>query len=282
VVFLWALMVSLMLGKLKLLSHYRKLFANESNILVYQMGKVGSTAFEGALDGSSIHLHTLYSNNPCPPHVAMARPNLIARLMGLVSSLVKRQAVLSRSKIKVISLVRDPYERNVSMFFQSLPFWYADYVVSNGIDARSEGYQLLFDAFEKGFDHHYPLTWFDREFKRLFGIDVFDYQFDSEKGGLRIQEGKVDLLILRMDKLSSCAELVGEFCGEGIDLQSANKGESKWYAGVYRYFRDNYVPSAEMLDYLYQSKFSEKFFTESEIINMRKKHLQSVTVKDAP
>ncbi|MCV5836652.1 putative capsular polysaccharide synthesis family protein, partial [Escherichia coli] len=94
-----------------------------------------------------------------------------------VKRLLKRSVMshmLKRNQdVRIISLVREPIGRNISMFFQSLPFWMAEKYLNDDSAIRSERPQLLQEAFEEHMNHHYPLEWFDNEIKTLTGIDVF-------------------------------------------------------------------------------------------------------------
>ncbi len=98
--------------------------------------------------------------------------NYIKRLLKrlIMSRMLKR-----KKQVRIISLVREPIGRNISMFFQSLPFWMAAKYLNDDSAVRSERSQLLHEAFEEHVNHQYPLEWFDNEIKPLTGIDVFTH-----------------------------------------------------------------------------------------------------------
>ncbi|WP_160154388.1 putative capsular polysaccharide synthesis family protein [Microbulbifer sp. ALW1] len=216
----------------RLTSTYKKL-ANEESILVYQMGKVGSTSLERSIPGA-VQLHSLYGRPPCHLHEKKLRESLIGNLWLKFRDAFTRFAINRRKKIRIITLIRNPLDRNVSMFFQDLLFWGRDYVDQHRPDTREEGEIFLVEAFHKAFDHFYFDTWFDEEIKRFTGIDVFEYA-NSESGHIRIQQGRFDILLLKTEQLNTpqAREAMADFCKSEVKLSGENKGENKWYAEAY-------------------------------------------------
>ena len=88
-----------------------------------------------------------------------------------------------RRTLKIVTLVRDPIGRNVSMYFHDLHYWLAYYFseVRPDRDGARRNRPLI-DCFRETFDHRYPLDWFDKELKRLSGIDVYEHAFDRTTG----------------------------------------------------------------------------------------------------
>jgi hypothetical protein len=48
-----------------------------------------------------------------------------------------------------------------------------------------------------------PLVWFDDEFNKILGIDVYDYDFPYTLGYLTIRVGSYEVLILRCELADS-------------------------------------------------------------------------------
>lgn len=104
-----------MLSRIKNKLNY---YLNSENIIIYQMGKVGSTSLEKSLP-NSFHTHTLYAKEPNPLSTSFYKSSFVLKTRYfLIRNLIKR-----RRKIKIISVVRHPLERNFSMFFHDLPEW---------------------------------------------------------------------------------------------------------------------------------------------------------------
>ena len=246
-----------------LTSTYRR-YRNEDNILIYQMGKVGSTSLVKALGERAIQIHNFFpSNEPCsrkPFYGSSLRRKPVEWLFYHAI----RRGVRARSTLKIVTLVRDPIGRNVSMYFQHLHYWLAHYFSEIRADRDGrEGIDTLVDCFRETFDHRYPLDWFDKELKRLTGVDVYEHAFDSTRGCTEITKGGIRVLIIQTDKLRDCWHTVEEFCGRKLEFREDNRGERKWYGTLYSEFLDRYSVSADELDEIYSSKFATFFFSEA-------------------
>ena len=227
-------------------------------LFIYQMGKVGSTALEQALP-NAVHMHSLFQNPPCPARQALSGGGF-SGLRRRLSDAAKVRVIRSRPKTKIISLVREPLDRNIAMFFQDLHFWLSAYIEKYPHRMRDEGQELLVDAFNELFPHDYPCTWFDREVKQLTGIDVFEHPFDRSEGYSIITNGPYELLVLRLDQLSALLSEISDFVGSEVLLPQANRGDAKWYADAYRQFKADYQPSLSMQTLLNDSQYSQHFF----------------------
>jgi len=255
----------------KFLNEWKE-FSNENNILIYQMGKVGSTTLEETIP-KSIHLHSLYANWPCSVFFEQRRKGILKRLKGSLSDLLRRIAIKRRDKIKIITIVRDVYSRNVSMYFQNLQHWLYKYAEDYRYDNRFENIENLYDAFDKVFDHNYALSWFDKEIKRFTNIDIYNYSFDKNAGCTRIQNDKYDILIIKLEHMEDNWKVIEEFVGKEIKLINANVSTNKWYHGVYRDFIKSYRPSQNYLELLYTSKLMKHFYTDEDIMVFNNKAL---------
>ncbi len=246
-----------------------KVYSNEENFLIYQMGKVGSTSLEVSIK-NSIHFHSLYGNWPCHVQHEQMRGKFLKGLAQNIYDIMRRRAIRSHKKIKIITLVRDPYPRNISTFFQHFPHWMYKYYTM-GRYSKYEYFSTLFSAFDKAMDHSYPLTWFDNEFKKFTGIDVYSQPFDKNVGYCRIQNKKYDILVLKLEAMEKNWEVVENFVGQKVELTNANVSTDKWYNDIYRTFMKTYSPSTEYLNLLYNSKLVKHFYTDVEISKFRKK-----------
>lgn len=228
-------------------------------LFLYQMGKVGSTALERALP-NALHMHSLFQNPPCPARQALSSRGGFSGFRRRLSDAAKVRIIRSRPKTKIISLARDPLDRNIAMFFQDLHFWLSAYIEKYPYRMRDEGQELLIDAFNEMFPHSYPSTWFDRELKQLTGIDIFEHPFDRTQGYSVINSGPYELLLLRSEQLSNLLPVVSDFVGFEVVLAEVNRGDAKWYGAAYRQFKADYQPSLSMQVLLSESQYSQHFF----------------------
>lgn len=250
-------------------------YASKTPVFLYQMGKVGSTSVEEGLKAQGLgvrHIHSIGGDFADQFRFRRARASLARRwrkrLLGLIHA---RLLHLPNRPAKVITLVRDPLARNIAAFFQLFRrvLW-----EEPGFDTRKDigARELVARAFETHFDHRAPLWWFPREIGRTLGIDVLAHPFERERGWTRILRGNIDLLVVRMEDLANARGAIAGFAGvPRLDLPTTNLGSRKWYADLYRDFREHYRPPTAMLDELYGSDFARHFYTPDEIAGFRRR-----------
>ena len=229
------------------------------SILVYQMGKVGSTTLVESIPGA-VHLHTLYINPPCKELLKIERPDFFMKMVGFCYDLLRQFAVKFRKDVKIITVIRNPIERNVSMFFQDLPYWYVKYRRLCPNASRFSDVDVIQDMFEKVFPHEYPDLWFDKEIKRLTGIDVYSTGYDAELGYLKLEKGKYKVLLLEMTKINDRVDVIEEFLGYKIDLVNVNVGNKKWYAPLYVLHKERLINNLVAEKIVKAGRFYKKFY----------------------
>ena len=246
-------------------------YADEEAILLYQFGKVGSTALEASLP-AAIHQHSLYGGSPCHVHIEQRRAG-VKFWVGALGDALKRMALKRRKTMKIISIVREPLARNQSMFFQDLGHWLYKYVGLDHHDTREAGFDYLFKVYEEAFDHTYVLDWYDREFKRFTGVDVYSEGFDQQTGYQIIKRPGMEILLLKYEQLADMEGVISEFCGRKVVLDTANVGTDKWYGDIYRRFKRDYRTSHSKLECLYKSRYMKAFYSPKEISGFCEKYL---------
>lgn len=257
-------------------------------ILIYQMGKVGSTTVWQSLlhayeeIGIQVlirHAHALTDFDFLRQKVLQERPNPSSSLNSLAEYEKLRKYIDEDKTVhwNVVSLVRDPIARNIGTFFQNLseliPDWrqrYADGQLSN-----DELQQWLIRTSTIS---DIPEQWFDQQVKQLpaLGIDVYAENFPHE-AGYKIYPGnsRASLLLLRLENLNDCAaRAMHEFLGlDGFSLHNANLGEEKEYAEIYRAFKNQPLPM-EYVQKMYSTKFARHFYTEAELASFTRRWTQ--------
>ncbi|WP_281556612.1 putative capsular polysaccharide synthesis family protein [Thalassomonas sp. RHCl1] len=260
------------------LDAHRRLIARykaADSVFIYQMGKVGSTSLEHSL-ANAVHVHAFYSqNHTCPVRLqGLAKfgiRHIFYRAKQEVLNYLLRRAFKQRKKTKIITLVREPVARNVSMFFHDLDAYlfaaFTNCVNSRAkpLATRSQGADLLMEVFNQEFNHQYPLDWFEQEFLPMTGINIYEHPFDSEQGFAHIVQDNIELLCIRTDKLALCGDVLEQFCVQPVELLSRNVAERKWYADVYQQFLQQYQPDEQQLVNIFSDKFSRHFFSEQEL-----------------
>lgn len=240
----------------------------QKDAFLYTMGKAGSNSISYSLEKAGLTVgskhffsgdqHNFFNNN---------NHNFAGKLR---KKYVKTYLAKLNRKIKIITLVRDPLARNLSMAFFALETLL--YKTLGPADQRNlKGNHLsLNEIIELGFfeqlNHQAPFNWFEEEFNYVLNLDVYHYPFDKKKGYTHITSGNVEVLILKLEKLNMLEAVVGDFLKlNSFQMLSANRSENYWYASLYTDFKKEFNPSQEYLDWMYQSKYCQHFYSPEEI-----------------
>lgn len=251
-----------------------KKYKDPNTIFIYQMGKVGSTSLEHGIK-NSLHVHAFYNKN----HTCQVRLHGLAKF-GLVHIVYRaeqevlayliRRAFRQRKQSKVITLVREPMARNMSMFFHDLDaYLFAAHTNclntrDKPLPTRLQDMNLLSQIFEQEFDHHYPLNWFHKEFLPMTDINIFDYPFDAHKGLLLIHKATIEVLCLRSDKMHNNVGELSRFVGQDVKLSVVNDGQTKWYKDIYLNFKQQYRVPVVLKQTIKASQFQGHFFSDEQ------------------
>jgi len=246
------------------------LYSDKDTVFIYQMGKVGSTSLAHSIP-NAVHIHAFYTKN----HTCPARLKGLAKFgwryyiyrieQELVAALL-RKAFRDRKETKIITLVREPIKRNVSMFFHDLDaYLFAAHTNClntrvKPLPTRNQNQSLLTEVFDQEFDHQYPLTWFDEEMQSMTELRVYDTAFDKEKGFSIVSNQKYKLLCLRTDKIVQRGKEINDFIGEEVSIKMNNQAQKKWYGDLYKQFILDYKISGELDNLIKASRYYKHFF----------------------
>ena len=228
-------------------------FMKTDPILVYQMGKVGSAGIYHSLQAAGIetvHLHYFQPwNNSIPENEYKEYQDLL------------HQIISKKDKIKIITLVRDPLVRDISAFFQQMPNpadkMYQEFsgslmdsvleILYTWISSKNSflgNSGLHIDIEKKALTENKVsvFSWFDMELKEVFDIDIYQYPFDRDKGYSVICKDNIECLVLKLEKLDSCHDIIRKFIGrKDLLIQSDNIGSEKEYGYLYREIKENII-----------------------------------------
>ena len=256
-----------LIGHKQLIDKYKA----PETIFIYQMGKVGSTTLEKSLP-NAVHIHAFFTkNHTCPLRfrcqAKFGFSSFFYRAEQELLAYLLRRAFKQRKSTKIITLVREPLARNISMFFHDLDaYLFAAHTNclntrQVALPTRDQQASVLMDVFEQEFDHNYVFNWFDNELFSMTGINIYQFPFDIDKGFSQINYNNVELICLRTDKLKQCIVPLSEFVGNSIVLSDSNQAVSKWYGEIYQKFKTEYQPSAKWINRAKKSKFTQHFFS---------------------
>jgi hypothetical protein len=251
-------------------------------VIVYQMGKVGSSSIGDSLKSCGVapvfHIHRLNPDNI----EKVQQEYLDHGLVPLDESLGERlyaEVIQKRKSVKLITLVREPIGRNMSAFFQNFKRF-------TGVEYDDADFTVeeLVNLFVEGYRHPVPLTWFDVEMKQTLDIDVYEYPFPKEKGHLTIKKGNFELLILKLEVDDAIKEkAIAEFLDvEDFRLIRANVGQDKNYARTYRDFLRTIRLPKSYVELMCTSQYTRHFYSDAEIEAVRSEWRDRIETTELP
>jgi hypothetical protein len=244
----------------------------EQMVLVYHMGKVGSTSiFESLVTAGVPNIHHLNRLNP--DNIEQVQRGYRERDLPVPPGdeeglRVYEELQALPFRIKCISPVRDPIRRNLSAFFFTDERFTGEKIAEGRLSI-----EVLLDCFLREYAHDVPLTWFDVEMKQTLGVDVYKHPFAQADGFQVISEGACDVLLLKCEMDDGRkTEIVRDFLDiDSFRLQSRNRGQDKDYGSIYAEFTSSVSLPDSYLDRLCNARYTKHFYSQEEIAAMRER-----------
>lgn len=239
---------------------------SEDAIMVYQPGKAGSTTISESLKKVGVkasHCHYLYD-------------------VGWDKEYLEWCTETRKNyRGKIIIPIREPISRDISDYFQGLGGRLAAMLETYQFSELLEGFKKVYvnGLFqETNYETKYMFPWlnyvkygyqfdfFDKELKKNFGIDVFEYPFDVEKGYSIIKQGDVEVMILQSERMNDLEQQMADFFGiSDFKLVSVNVGSQKEYTYMYQNFKEQLSIPKEYVEFYYKgNKAYEHFYSEEQ------------------
>ncbi len=258
-------------------------------IIVYQMGKVGSTSVWKSLEALHLNIPIYHVHGMTHQSVAKQIQKSQERFKKLrsiyyeISHAEYLRHQLDHQKItspwQVITLVRDPIAQTLSSFFQALEMKFKLGTDESGSTSHQAQEQLLnyitqsfYDRYVNNPDRDHPFAWFNQEMKTSLGIDVF-----SEASSPRAQTASdyyifsgaiAHVLLLKLESLNEVSkQAFQDFLGiENFTLITSNLGTQKRrYGSLYKEFTKRVALPESYLDRMYRSPMVKAFYSDAEI-----------------
>lgn len=248
-------------------------------LLVYQMGKVGSTNMARDLSEQDPSINVFQVHRMESDYIdrlyARYRANAEAPyyFSNYVGRAIREQVILPAdgAEVKILCAVREPIARNVSHFFQDIE----RFTPRNPLPATIEEVQQIFvDRFE----HDYPEQWFDEEFLPVTGIDVLGQGFDKGAGFQTYENGRIKALVYKIEATGSDAfvEAFNNFTGLSYQADAKhNVGGNKKYGALYSAFKAGPGFPSEFCVAQHDTRYAKTFYTEDELAKARQKFCKS-------
>ncbi|MFC2029459.1 putative capsular polysaccharide synthesis family protein [Chloroflexota bacterium] len=242
-----------------------------SPIIVYQMGKVGSTTVYKSLKSAGLdcpvyHVHFLSHSGLKQAEEyfrSLEEPRLPAHIRR-GKALRRRIDSNSREEWKVITLVREPIGREISDFFENVDRYHPQLIDRDGRVRVTQAIDLLQTTL-RDFDEstNYTCTWFDRELRRVFGVDVYAHPFPQADGFAMMSHDTCQALVLRVEDLDLTLEsAVPRFLGTDLPIKMvrSNVGQQKKHSVAYRHAVDNLALPLSVCEGIYSSRYASHFY----------------------
>ena len=240
---------------------------NKNIILIYTMGKVGSSTIYNSLKVKLPKAHLFHVHFLSDKWLKEILPGLNK---DFHQNIVYGNEVLDfikanpKKRVKIITLVREPLMRDISDIFQN---WSRLFPAEETVDK-----DYLLDWIDKR-SHEYTLNWFDTEFKSYLGYDVYSRPFDKEKGYSIYNTPRFDLLCIKLETLNNVyGEALKSFLNlDDVSLSSTNETKDKDRSDLYFEMLMSYKANPAKIEELYSSKYMKHFYTQKQIEGYKKK-----------
>ncbi|MEJ2033787.1 MAG: putative capsular polysaccharide synthesis family protein [Deltaproteobacteria bacterium] len=247
-------------------------------ILIYQMGKVGSSTVYHSLKAERLanplfHVHFLSRDLPYYKKLHI-RAGIIPVPYHLELGLALRNQWIIKSagkKFKVITMVRDPVARQISDIFQNPEFMGADMRGAKRNIDPDIAIPLIKDKLYRIASYQYVFHWFDREIKAVFGLDVFGEPFDMDSGWKIYRNDHADVLVLRVEDLDRAGPIaISNFLDlpEKLNLINSNVRANTEESITYRFIKNMTNLPASVCEQIYSSTFVRHFYNDRQIEKM--------------
>lgn len=246
--------------------------------LIFQMGKVGSSSLEFSLKNKANKLiykiHFLSNEG-----IAMCEDSHQRRIKNgiyevdyallqmkfLHQKIAESRTGKSKRKWKVICIVREPIIRTISAYFQNAYRWIPDFetLAQKPEDVLD---MLIKDFQSKDVLHKQVQDWFDQEVKPVFGIDVLNEGFNRKTGYSIYERNWCKFLVLKLEKMNDNIDTIRNFTGAyDLELANFNESDNKYYADVYKNFKNQIALPENFVNEMYNSRYSSTFYSNEEI-----------------
>jgi hypothetical protein len=243
----------------------------QDNLILFQYGKVGSSSLAIPL-GQQMRPITkklkYYPYGDIEDHYPQGAKTHFG---PPAKSMIEHMNKSGSGRTWILTITRNRFHRDMSSYFQNVESYFGskEKVLSMSIPE-------LHDDFRHRF-HEYPIEdndhfWYQSVFKEAVGMNLVDHAASFHDGSLYAEHaynGKpISIILLRFEDISNWEGILDTYFNDfHIPPHAANKGEEKWYAGVYQQFADSYSFAENEIKLLCEGD-TMKFYSEEEKLAM--------------
>jgi predicted O-methyltransferase YrrM len=262
-------------------------------LLVYQMGKVGSTSIVAGLIARlpSVEVrqvHALHESTLRTYEAWLAAdPQLPASLVSSTreqfdaARTLRTRLLGDGPRWRVVALTREPMAHLVSVLFQHFELYQR---LSGGHDAPTtdrlsrlhayvvESLRRWMSAPERIADDPpraaFSLSsrWFDTEMQPVLGVDIMRAPFPADRGYALVRSARADVAVVRCEDLGwAAAEAIRALCGqEGFVVPAKNRAQTRPSGWLYHeYLRRCRFPD-DVVAAVYATRYARHFYSDAE------------------
>ncbi len=216
----------------------------ENPVFIYQSKKVGSVSVVNSARAAGIygvHIHDF--------SFSKSRTYFLRDMIRKVSG-------------KIISIVREPIARQVSLLWHSWGKFGGDFIIENKYKSLEEIEHQFYNIPNREDE----FEWYLKEFKNILDINIYEYPFDKEKGYSIIEKDGISLLLMKTERLNDLESVIGKFLGvEKFKLAEGNMAQNKKYKIAYQNYLQNVrIPQAFYNYYYCNNQYMDHFYTKEE------------------
>lgn len=275
-----------------------KLSSKRDSVAVHQMGKVGSKSVCATLRAAIpeiavYHTHVLdraevYGIAKTAFDADTAIQPHILESLNLIQWMLRKP---EKTRLHLISLVRDPVARNISHFFHGKSGWKLNLPSDqwstlerwlsrenpSTTEPLPESLTGVCSALQSIFLEKFPrdveTKWIDSQLRAPFGIDIYATPFSKDLGYTEYTHGNIRLLFLDMERLDQILPAaLRSFLGiQSVTLARANSASDKAISPLYSQFLRTIRLPDSYLEEVYGSQFSSYFYSAGMIETFRKR-----------
>ncbi len=177
-----------------------------------------------------------------------------------------KQVIDDTENLVVISGIRELLARTISAFFQNIDnesnqWWY----LGNKDYINEKGVTFLISHFKDRFSSHVEnivFPWFDI-FSTNIKFNIYGKQFNTELG-FEMYEAKQTTIVYRLENIHAIPIVLNNYTYDEFELMTSNMAVSKWHSNLYFSFINQILFTKSEIDYFYNNKLMNFFYTPAE------------------
>lgn len=234
---------------------------HKDHICVLTIGKTASSSIIKSLNNIGISAYQVHSLSRSPQDYLFLnglKQKRIKSLLYQIKMLLWQMAITYIEK-KIIVVFRDPFERNISAFFEQC--WKMD------IDPTKIEKDELFKDYKKYGPHDSTRLWFDENIKKCFKIDQEDVDLKINPWKI-IKKNNISILFLKYERIDTWVDALKEFIGETLLIDEQNISSRKKYSSAIKDFKHAWKPDDYIIRKTIDKKLWASIYTKQERDNI--------------